>query len=59
MADTFAHVCLTTLGKVASASAEGWFDSSVGGHPVGKGVFAVLDDTMFRPRLARAVQLKR
>lgn len=47
MADAFTHVVLTTLGKVASASAERWFDGSVGGDPVGKGVFAVLDDAVF------------
>ncbi len=47
MADAFAHVVLTTLGEVASASAEGWLDGSIGGNPVSKGVFAVLDDTMF------------
>lgn len=45
--DTFTHIVLTTLGKVASTSAEGWLDRGVGGDPVGKGVFAVLDDAVF------------
>lgn len=47
MADTFTHVVLTTLGKVASTSAEGWLDRRVGGNPVGKGVFTILDDAVF------------
>lgn len=55
MTNAFTHVSLATLGKVASASAEGWLNGSVGGNPVGKGVFAVLDDAVFAPRLARAV----
>ena len=40
---------LATLGKIASASAEGWLDGSVGGNPVGKGVLAVLNNTVFTP----------
>ena len=40
---------LATLGKIASASAEGWLDGSVGGNPVSKGVFAVLNNTVFAP----------
>ena len=52
VADAFAHVILTTLGEVASASAERWFDGSVGGDPVREGVFAVLDDAAFTTSLA-------
>lgn len=55
MADAFPHVILATLGEVASAGTEGWLDGSVGGNPVGKGVFAVLNDTVYAQRLARAV----
>ena len=51
VADTFAHVILTTLGEVASASAERRLDGSVCGDPVGKGVFAVLDDAVFTTSL--------
>ena len=54
VADAFTHVILATLRKVASASAERWFDGSVSGDPVGKGVFAVLDDTIFTSRSVRA-----
>lgn len=54
MADAFTHVVLTTLGEVASASAEGWLDGSVRSNPVGKGVFAVLDNTVFAQGSARA-----
>ena len=46
MADALTHLLLTTLGEVAGASAEGWLDGRVGGHPVCEGVFAVLDDTV-------------
>ena len=46
MADSWV---LATLGKIASASAEGWLDGSVGGNPVGKGVFAVLNNSVFAP----------
>ena len=53
MANAFTHVVLATLGKVASASAQGGLDSGVGSHPVGKRVFAVLDDTVFMKQLAR------
>ena len=49
MANTFTDVVLTTLGKVAGTSAEGRLDGSIGSNPVGKGVFAVLDDTVFAP----------
>ena len=37
---------MTALGEVARAGAEGWLDGCVGSHPVGEGVFAVLDDTI-------------
>ena len=40
---------LATLGKIASASAEGRLDGSVGGNPVSKGVLTVLNDTVFAP----------
>lgn len=52
VADAFAHGVLTTLGKVASASAKRWLDSSIGGNPVGEGIFAVLDDAVFTASLA-------
>lgn len=52
VADAFAHVVLATLRKVASASAKRWLDGSVGGNPVGEGVFAVLDDAVFTAWLA-------
>ena len=51
MANAFAHVSLTTLRKVTSTSAEGWFDSGISGDPVRKGVLAVLDDAVFILRL--------
>lgn len=54
MANALAHVVLATLGKVASARAEGWLNGSVGGNPVGKSVFAVLDDTVCAPKSALA-----
>lgn len=54
MADTFTHVFLTTLGKVASAGAERWLDSSIGGNPIGKGVFTVLDDAVVAETLVEA-----
>ena len=57
MTDTLTHIVLTTLGKVASASAEVWLDGSVGGNPVGEGVLAVLDDTVLPAILARVMSL--
>ena len=56
MTDTFTNLVLSALRKVASTSAEGWLNGSVGGDPVGKSVFAVLDDTVFAPRSAMIVQ---
>lgn len=53
MADAFPHVILAALGKVASTSAEGWLDGSVGGDPIGKGVFAVLDDAEIGIKISR------
>ena len=58
MADAFTHVILTALGKVASASAERWLDGSVGGNPIGKGVFAVLDDAVYAPRSVRSCKAR-
>ena len=46
MSNAFAHLLMTALGEVAGAGAEGWLDGCVGSHPVGEGVFAVLDDTV-------------
>ena len=40
---------LATLGKIASASAEGRLDGRVGGNPVREGVLAILNDTVFAP----------
>lgn len=54
MTNTLTHVVLTTLGKIASTRAEGWLNGSVGRNPVGKSVFAVLDDTVFAPKSALA-----
>ena len=44
MANAFAHLLVAALGEVAGAGAEGGFDGCVGSHPVGEGIFAVLDD---------------
>lgn len=54
MANAFTNVVLATLGKVASTGAEGWLNGSVGGNPVGKSIFAVLDDAEFAPKSALA-----
>ena len=51
MAHTFTSMVLATLGEVASASAEGWLDGSVGSNPVSEGIFAVLDNTIFESSL--------
>ena len=46
VSNAFAHLLMTALGEVAGAGAERWLDGCVCSHPVGEGVFAVLNDTI-------------